>query len=363
MTGMNKVGVGIIGSGFVANLHMEAFKLVHNAEVVAVASIMDDQVRAFADTHHIPQVFHDYQQMLELPEIDLVTLAVHNFLHAEACIAAARAGKHVIGEKPLAVTLEEADSMIEECRRNGVKLMYAEELCFAPKYVRAKTLVDDGALGRLYMVKQSEKHSGPHSPWFWDMEKSGGGAVLDMGCNAFQFFRWVMGNMPVKSVYASMGTYMHADKTQGEDNAVIIVTFQDGTLCVCETSLAKLVGMDDRAELYGTGGVVYADLLIGSSLLTYSESGYGYAVEKASTTTGWTFTMFEETWNYGFPQEMQHFTDCVMYDRQPLVTGEDGRAVLEMIYAAYASAGRGAPVDLPFYSEARKPIDLWKKPS
>lgn len=362
MTRRDKVGVGIIGSGFVANLHAEAFKSVHNAEVLAVASVMDDQARAFANTHHVPHVFSDFKQMLELDEIELVTIGVPNFLHAEACVAAARAGKHVVCEKPLAVTLEDADRMIEECRTNGVKLMYAEELCFAPKYVRAKTLADEGAIGKLYMVKQSEKHSGPHASWFWDVDVSGGGAVLDMGCHAFQFFRWVMGNVPVKNVFASMGTYAHGDKTKGEDNAVVLVTFEDGTLCVCETSWAKPGGMDDRAELYGTGGVVYADLLMGSSLLTYSESGYGYAVEKSSSTTGWTFTMFEETWNYGFPQEMQHFTDCVMYDQQPQVTGEDGRAVLEMVYAAYASAGLGRTVSLPIDARVQKPIDLWKNP-
>ena len=105
--------------------------------------------------------------------------------------------------------------------------------------------------------------------------------------------------------------------------------------------------MDDRAEIYGSKGNTCADLLRGTSLTTYSDAGYGYAVEKAETTVGWTFTMYEESWNYGFPQEMQHFVDCVQRDEQPLVTGEDGRAVLEVIYAAYLSAGTGKAIDLP----------------
>jgi myo-inositol 2-dehydrogenase / D-chiro-inositol 1-dehydrogenase len=361
MTGAKKVGVGIIGSGFAANLHVEAFEHVLNAEVVAVASDTESRARAFADKHRIPRVLRDYRKLLELEEVDLVTLALPNYLHAEACLAAAQAGKHVIVEKPLAVTLQQADDMIQACRRHGVKLMYAENLCFAPKYVRAKALVEEGAVGKLYMIKHSERHSGPHSPWFWDMEKAGGGAVLDMGCHALQVCRWLKDAMPIKNIYASMDTYMHAERTQGEDNAIILVTFEDGTLAVCETSWARLGGMDNRAELYGTGGVVYADVVMGSSLLTYSEAGYGYAVEKAASTQGWTFTMFEEAWNYGFPQEMQHFTDCVMNDSQPLMTGEDGRAVLEMVYAAYASAGRGISIDLPFRADAAKPIDLWKR--
>ncbi len=104
----------------------------------------------------------------------------------------------------------------------------------------------------------------------------------------------------------------------------------------------------------------FADLLRGSSLETYSEEGYDYAVEKASTTRGWSFTMFEEAWNYGFPQEMQHFVNCVAGDEVPLETGEDGRAVMQIIFAAYESAGTGRKVQLPFAPpEGKRPIDLW----
>jgi predicted dehydrogenase len=83
-------------------------------------------------------------------------------------------------------------------------------------------------------------------------------------------------------------------------------------------------------------------------------------VEKAGHTVGWSYTMFEENWNYGFPQEMEHFVDCVKNDKEPLVTGEDGRAVMEIIFAAYESAGTGKKVELPFRSDAAKPYDLWK---
>jgi predicted dehydrogenase len=118
--------------------------------------------------------------------------------------------------------------------------------------------------------------------------------------------------------------------------------------------------MDDRVEVSGTGGVVFADLFRGSSALTYSENGYGYAVEKAGSTRGWTFTMFEEAFNQGYPQELKHFIACVRDDAQPVVTGEDGRAVLELMYAAYHSARIGQKVLLPFQADrTAKPIDLW----
>jgi predicted dehydrogenase len=157
-----------------------------------------------------------------------------------------------------------------------------------------------------------------------------------------------------------MDTLVHRDKTRGDDNALLILQFEGGTVALAEESWSKLGGMDDRAEVHGSQGVAYADLLHGSSIETYSAAGYDYAVEKAGSTRGWSFTMYEENWNYGFPQEMAHFVDCVRHDRAPLVTGEDGRAVLEAVFAAYASAGSGRKVALPFATDAARPITLWR---
>jgi hypothetical protein len=120
--------------------------------------------------------------------------------------------------------------------------------------------------------------------------------------------------------------------------------------------------MDDRAEVHGSQGVAYADLLHGNAIETYSHGGYDYAVEKAGSTKGWSFTIYEAAWNYGFHQEMAHFVDCVQHDNTPLVTGEDGRAVLEAVLAAYESARTGRKVELPFATKALRPIDLWKPP-
>jgi len=157
-----------------------------------------------------------------------------------------------------------------------------------------------------------------------------------------------------------MGTYVHGDKTRGEDNALILVEFANGVIGLAEESWTKQGGMDDRAEVHGSKGVAYADLLHGNAIETYSAEGYDYAMEKAGSTKGWSFTIFEEEWNYGFPQEMAHFVDCIQNDKQPQVTGEDGRAVLEVIFAAYESAGKGRKVALPFKTSARKPYDLWR---
>jgi predicted dehydrogenase len=356
----DQVGVGLIGSQFISTIHAEALKSVPDARVLAVTSPTDGHARDFAAKHGIPHHFTALDDLLAMDQIDLVVIGAPNDLHCDLTLRAARAGKHVVIEKPLCLNLAQADRMIEACRRARVKLMYAEELCFTPKYVRLKGLLDEGALGRPVLLKQSEKHDGPHAPHFWDVERSGGGVTMDMGCHAIAFFRWLNGNNPIRSVYAQMTTSVHSDKTRGDDNAVIILEFDNGVIALAEESWTKLGGMDDRAEIHGSEGVAYADLLHGGSIETYSARGVGYAVEKAGSTVGWSFTMYDEIWNYGFPQELAHFVRCVRRDEQPLVTGEDGKAVLEAIFAAYQSAGSGGKVLLPFTTDADKPYQLWK---
>src|SRR5215213_72241 len=296
------VKVGMVGTGFVGDLHHASFKgWVHNAEVVAVAS--PTHAATFAEERGIARHYRDYHEMLMDKEIEVIDIGIPNDLHRQVVVDAARAGKHVIIEKPLCLTLEEADEMIEECKKAGVLLMYAEELLFAPKYVRAKKLIEEGAIGEPFLAKQSEEHPGPHMPWFWDVNRSGGGVMLDMGCHSIEYTRWVLGKPKVKSVTAFMGTYMHQDKTKGEDHSYAIIEYE-----------------------------------------------------------GEKIAMIEEIWNYGFPQEMQHFANCVLGKETCMETGEDGREVLKIMYAAYQSAGEGRKIEFPYDPpRVSKPIDLWKK--
>lgn len=358
---MKTIHVGLIGSGFVSEIHAQSLAQVAGAKLLAAASPTRAHVEAFARRFEIPHAHTDYRKLLEMPEIDMVVIGTPNDTHAQIAIAAAQAGKHVVCEKPLCLSLAEADAMVEACRKGGVKLMYAEELCFTPKYVRLKELADSGALGEVYLVKQSEKHDGPHSDWFWDVRRSGGGVTMDMGCHAFCFFLWFYDWARPESIFADMATNVHAEKTRGDDNATIIVTFPGGRRGLAEESWTRKGGMDDRAEAYGSKGCSYAYLHMGISLQTYSEVGYDYVVEKAPISTGWSYTIYEELWNYGFPQEFAHFVACARdRERQPRVTGEHGRIVQEMLFAAYASAGQRRVIDFPFHSDAARPIDLWR---
>ena len=361
---MSKVRIGIVGSRFQADCIAHSVKMMpEEMEVVAVASPSPGNAEQFARRHGIARFYADYREMLRDPAVELVSITAPNRLHAQITIDAAASGKHVVCEKPLCVTLEEADAMIAACRNAGVLLLYAEELFFAPKYVKAKQMADEGAFGRIHLVKQGEKHSGPHSDWFWDVEQSGGGALMDLGCHGIAFCWWFLGKPAVKSVYAHLSTQVNGHRTQGDDEAVTIIEFEGGALGIVENSWNRPGGMDDSIEVFGGKGQTYADMLMGNALPTYSEVGFGYAVEKASTTKGWTYPVFEEHWNYGFPQEMRHFARCVRGKEAPISDGETGRVVQQVLYAAYASAGLGQKVEMPFAPKGiSKPIDLWKKP-
>ena len=354
---MEKIKVALLGAGFVADIHMESYKrFVPEAEVIAVYSHSGDKASAFAEARGIPAWYDSIDRIIAESGAHVVDICLPNYLHHQACMKAALANKHVIVEKPFALTLEEADEMIDTCKKRSLLLMYGEQLCFAPKYERVRAMVEHGAIGKVYMLKQSEKHSGPHSPWFYKKEYAGGGVLMDMGCHALEWFRWMTKNNPVKSVYADIKTIYH--DTDCDDSTLTIVEFENGVTALAENSWARHGGMDDRIEIYGDKGVIYSDLFQGNSSLTYSLDGYDYASEKAGSSKGWTFTSFDEVYNQGYPHELRHFIGCVRDGTKPLVTGEDGRAVIELIYAAYGSAKKGAKVNLPFTAKVKYPIEL-----
>ncbi|MCF7669585.1 MAG: Gfo/Idh/MocA family oxidoreductase, partial [Verrucomicrobia bacterium] len=262
---MKKTRVALLGAGFVANIHIESYhRFVPEAEVVAVFSRSQERAEAFAGEHGIPRFFTGLEEAINDSDCEVVDVCLPNFLHARAVLAAAAAGKHVIIEKPLCMNLEEADSMIAACKENNVKLMYAEELCFAPKYERVRKMVNEGAVGSIFQMRQCEKHSGPHSDWFYNVDQSGGGALMDMGCHAFGWFKWMLGrDVKPKCVFATISRILHKQRTLGQDNSLAVVEFEGGATGLAENSWAKHGGMDDRIEIYGTGGVVFADLFMG----------------------------------------------------------------------------------------------------
>jgi len=355
------IRAGIVGSRFAANLHAEALVGTGRAEVTSVTSPTEESRSSFAERWGA-RSYSSVEEMLAVEKLDLVSLAMPNRFHADTAVAAARAGVHVICEKPLALNLYDADRMVAACSEAGVLLLYGEELCFAPKYRRAKTLIGNGAFGTVFSLNHRERHSGPHAEWFYDPDLSGGGALLDMACHGIELCRWLLDKEPVTSVFSRLGTFRHRESAV-EDHAVVSLHFASGAIATIEGSWAAIGGIDERLEVLGDGGSMVADLARGSAMLTFSETGVDYASEKAADTRGWSYVSYEEAWQWGWPQEFSHFVDCVEGEAEPEETGSDGRATLEIVMAAYQSAGTGVAVELPFETDAARPIDLWRPPA
>ncbi|MBI4569441.1 MAG: Gfo/Idh/MocA family oxidoreductase [Planctomycetes bacterium] len=354
---MNPWRIGIIGGGWMSGVHAQAFKSLPNAQVTAICSRTAATAERFAKTYDVPRRFTDLRTFLKCAEVDVVVVVTPNHLHHAQGIAALRAGKHVIIEKPLCLTLAQADDLAAAAKSAGLGLAYAEELCFVPKFARAKELADKGAVGRVYEIRQEEKHAGPYSPWFWTPKEAGGGITMDMGCHAIEFIRWAAGKAPITSVSAHMDTVLHRDKTKMEDYAIIHLEFENGILGIAESSWALKGGMESVARITGTEGVVHADLLRGMGLRMYSENG----VAGIDGSRGWSFPDYAWLWENGYPQENAHFLDCFDRGVAPSENARDGRDVLEIMLAAYASAAEGRAVRLPFRPPRglKRPVDLW----
>ncbi|MGE5623600.1 MAG: Gfo/Idh/MocA family protein [Methanocella sp.] len=357
MTCGSRIKIGIVGAKFAAELHATAYGRCPDAEVVAVCDLDEARVGAFADRFGIPKRYTNYRDLLWDPEVQLVSICVPNFLHHEVALAACDAKKDVVCEKPLATTVEQGKEMVEAFARSGLRLMYAEDWNFAPALIRAKEIVSEGALGDLLFIKAKETHNGSHSPFAQKLAFCGGGALLHLGCHPAAFVRYLTGQEVVEVVAKTSpgleGNLVHKG-LEGEDLGVAILTLANKTYAVIEGNYITQGGMDDSVELYGTKGVLKANLTFGSPLSVYSSAGYGYVVEKADLSTGWTTPAIDEFYSLGYQNELAAFVRCVKENRPVPAggTGEDGLAALAIVKAAYLSSESGRPVN---------PLALWKE--
>lgn len=340
---MMQIGAGLIGAGFAASLHVDAYRRVPNVEVVAVYSRTAERAKKFAADHGLKVWYKDLEEMLKRPDIDVVSVVVPNHLHAEKALQAIEQGKNVIVEKPFATSVSDADKLVKAAEKKNVKLMYAENMLFSPPVQRAKRIIDEGAIGEILTVEARESHSGSHSPYALKKEYCGGGVLMNLGVHPIGMTLGLI-NSPVDRVYAEMGNLYH--KLEAEDHASLIMRFKNNAIATIHTSYIVKGGLDDRAEIYGTEGSIYIDLWRTSPVKVYSEKGYSYVVEKASLSTNWTFPSVDEVWQLGYSREIEHLINCIVEDKKPFPDGEFGKKVLEVVFAAYKSVDEGKPQTL-----------------
>jgi predicted dehydrogenase len=318
------IKVGLIGGGGIADAHIRGYRAYADAiEVTAVADVVDQTARRRA-AELDAVAYLDFRQMILEADLDAVDICLPHYLHADAIIAAAGVGKHILCEKPLCLTVQEADRVRLAVEAAGVTLMCAHNQLFLPPVAKAKQLVDQGTLGTVYEVRTTDSFYNDFDPqnmgWRAAAATSGGGELIDTGYHPTYLMLHLAGGSPVEAT--ALLSRHRLRFMEGEDSAQVLVRFDNGVVGHLVTSWAydpppgteKLSVVGERGSLLSDGRSLVVTLR-GSGSQTYD---------------------FEDVDT--FVSEIGHFADCLSSGTRPLHTEKEGIEVLGLILAAYEGA-------------------------
>ena len=346
MTGhrVTMLGTGLIGLFYTMTLHGKRGR----DRVHVVYSRTRERAEEFASEWGIPTSTTDLEQAIAHPETDVVVVGLPNDLHEQAIELAAEQGKAVLCTKPLARNAAEAKRILDTVEGARVFSGYLEDLVYTPKTLKAAAAIEAGQIGKVTWARSRETHPGPHSAWFWDAEKAGGGAIVDLGCHCIEIIRTFVGkdNRPLE-VVCWADTLVHP--IEAEDNAIALIRFESGAIGQFEVSWTFRGGMDLRDEVAGTEGTAWTNhfLRTGFEMFASGEGG-GYVAEKAETASGWIFPVGDEVVELGYVDMFGDMLDALDGGRAPRETLYDGYVVNAVMDACYRSARnrRWEPVEL-----------------
>lgn len=350
---MEKIKVGIIGAGSISECHISGYKALDNVELYAVCDINEQRAANCANKHNIPYFFTDYNGMLRLRELDAVSVCAWNSAHAPATIAALKAGKHVLCEKPMAMNTREALEMEKAAKEAGRLLMIGFVRRFGNDTKILKDFIDSGMMGDIYYAKAAYmRRLGCPGGWFGDKSRSGGGPMIDLGVHVIDLVRFLMDKPKAVTVtgaaFNRLGArdnikqdklYAAADKSglfDVEDMAVGMIKFDNGAVLHVETSFSLNIKKDvGDIELFGSKSGAKLD----PRLEFYSEmNNYLVDITPAHDTALSFSGLFEK--------EIAHFADCVAKGTECISPAEDGVEIMRIIDAIYESARTGREVVL-----------------
>ncbi len=342
-----KIKFAIIGCGVIAPTHAEAIAASPNAELVACADIVEDKARKFAEERGI-RWWRDYEEMLEKDdEIEAVTICTPSGMHHQVAIAAAQAGKHILCEKPLDITLKAIDDMIAAAEENNVKLGCIFQNRTYPSSRKIREAVRTGKLGKLVLGDCYQKYFRSHEyyasgEWRATWELDGGGALMNQGVHGIDLLIWIMGN--VKRVNAQCRTLVR--NIYVEDTAVAIVEFENRALGTIEGTTSVTPGYGMRLEISGDDGTIKYE---NGKIVAWDIPGEeGAEVEAETGGRGTAASPTEGLTATGHAFLVQDLCEAIIYDRDPYITGPDARRSVELIKAIYLSSRLGGDtVELP----------------
>lgn len=329
---MESVNIGFVGTGNNARSHARGLAGVPQARIVAAADVNESAVREFASAHNVAETCADYRAVLENPTVHAVIISLPHALHGEVAIAAAQAGKHVLCEKPLGVSVAECDAIITACREAQVNLMVGHTHRFMAEHQRAVELLREGAIGQVLHVHDSITGASRHKDMGWRGVRvlAGGGVFMDNGAHSADRLRWWIGS-EVTAITARVGHY--GARTEGEDHGVAHLEFANGATATMEISLlAPPVLGRCRAVVTGSAGAM--------EIATWRH----LRVATAEAEEWETFTFPQN--RSQFVREDGEFVASILEGREPLVTGEDGKRAVAIVQAIYQASESGKTVYL-----------------
>ena len=270
---------GILGCGMIANLHASAINSLPDATLAGVADSRAESAASFADRYGV-KAYESYGSMLDDPEIDVVCVCTPSGFHAENAIAALEKGKHVVLEKPMAITVADADSIVETCEKTGRMLTVISQLRFSQDVAKVKKLVSEGAFGRITLCSLRMKYYRSReyysASWKGTKRLDGGGALMNQGVHGVDLLQYVVGG--IKGVEGRIATLSHSIEV--EDTAVATLEFENGALGVIEASTCAHPGFERVIEIHGDRGYVK---LVENSIERLILNGENVAVAKSDS--------------------------------------------------------------------------------
>lgn len=338
-----KTGFGIIGTGAIAAHHANSIKELESAELLAVCSRAPERAAEAAERFGV-KAYTSMEEMLKRKDIEVVAICTESGYHLEPALAAAGAGKHVLIEKPIEVTLERADQMIEACRTAGVKLGVIFQNRFTPGFLRLKEAVAQGLPGRLIMgnayikwFRDPDYYSS--SSWKGTFKGDGGAALINQGIHTIDLLLDIMPD--VESVYGQVRTVLH--DIEGEDMGLALLNFKGGAMGTIEGGTALYPGYPERLEIYGENGSI---ILEGGKIKEWNIRGQENSayMEESSEKSGAADPMAIS--HQLHLSQIKDFVEAVRDNREPMVNGETARKSLALILAIYESSREKRAVDL-----------------
>ena len=329
------IRIGVIGVGGMGNAHCNALPNVENCEFVGVADLRLEAAQVIAEKHQL-RAFRDYQELLEI--VDGVVVATPPVAHTEVVIAAAKAGVHAFCEKPLALTLAEADAMIDAADAAGTHLMVGQVLRFYPVHTLGKQLVDAGELGDIVYIETD--YTGPYNAprtrpdsWYGTV-----GGLLENGIHKSDLINWFGGT--ALTVAAEVGSFSGHD--DWEDYTVSLIRYDSGAVGILRWGGFLGARGTNETIIDGSEGSLRLDMA----------ADMGYLKKRGASE--WQKLVPERGVPHGVVGELTHFVDCIRDNRTPLIDGRGGKHAVEVVLATYQSAREQTKVALPMESSAAK---------